>query len=149
MGPQRGNRQAPWRARGPRHFFGKLENPCKMFFWQGLGGNGPAQRPPGYHTIQSPRTNPPQTTWGTISSTKSCFPGPCFCPKKVPSPAGTHIQVLGSQNGSRGRTYQSCVLKNHAECSGRYPKRSHMLQVMAENQIWSGGQLGIPHGDSP
>ena len=63
-----------------------------------------------------------------------------FCPKlkKVPVPAGAQIQILGSQNGSWGRKYQICVLNNHAETSGRYSKRSHMLQVTAETVLGHG-----------
>ena len=111
-----------------------------MIFWEGLGGNGLAQRHPGHHTIHFPRTDPHETPWGSISSTKPSFSGPHFWAKKVPSPAGTHIQILASQNGSRGRKYQSCVLENHAECSGRYSKRGHMVQVRVENYFGPGGE---------
>ena len=87
--------------RGPRAIFRKWGNPCKIFFWQCLGGNGLAQRPPGHHTIQSPRRNPPQTLWGTISSTKSCFPGPLYF-QKGPQPSQNPNPDPGVQNGSRG-----------------------------------------------
>jgi hypothetical protein len=88
-----------------------------MIFWQGLGGNGPAQRPPGHHTIQSPRTDPHKTSWGTISSTKSCFSGPHFGPKKVPGPAGVQIWDPGSPKWSPGmkipklRTEKPCRIQ--------------------------------------
>ena len=149
-------------GRGAPELFPKSGNPCKMICWWGLEGNGLAQRPPGYPTIHFPRTNPPQPPWGTTSSTKSCFPGSRFCPQKVPGPARTQIQIPGSKNVSRGQTYQSCILKNHAECNGRYSKRSHMLQVTGKkhpgplrlNLGQSPHGVGdspwrIPHGDSP
>ena len=37
-GPTKGNRQAPWRARGPPGIFGVGPNPCKTLPWEGLGG---------------------------------------------------------------------------------------------------------------
>ena len=59
-----------------------------MIFWEGLGGNGSAQKRPGYHTIHFGLTESPQTPWGTLSSTKPFF-GASFFRKKVRGPAGT------------------------------------------------------------
>ena len=61
----------------------------KIIFWEGLGGNGPAQKRPGYHTIHFGLTESPQPPWGTLSSAKPSFFGPHFWVKKVPGPAGT------------------------------------------------------------
>ena len=44
--------------------------------------------------------------WGTISSTQSCFFGPRFHAKKVPSPVGSQICYLGSQTWSLGLKIQ-------------------------------------------
>ena len=60
-----------------------------MIFWEGLGGNGPAQKRPGYHTIHFGLTESPQPPWGTLSSAKPSFFVPQFWLKKVPGPAGT------------------------------------------------------------
>ena len=43
-----------------------------------------------------------------------------------------------AENIPPGRKDQSCPLKKHAECSGQHSKRSHMLQVMAENHFGLG-----------
>ena len=89
IGPQRDNRDPPWRASGPPEPIPKPGKVEEMIFWEGLGGNGLAQRPPGYHTIHPPLTESRAAPWGTISSTKPSFSGPHFWSKKVPGPAGT------------------------------------------------------------
>ena len=57
--------------------------------------------------------------------------------------------ALGPKSGPWGRKYQSCPLKNHAESTTRYSKRSHMLQVMAENHFGlDGAKSQIPNPKS-
>ena len=67
---------------GPRGFSDLKENLCKTLPWGGLGGNGHTQRVPGYHTNHSPRKKSWETSWETYPSTKLCFSGPLFGPKK-------------------------------------------------------------------
>ena len=105
----------------------------------------------GYHTNHSPRKKSGKTLWGTNPSTKSCFSDLCFGRKRVPGPPGTQIQGWGSKNALWGQKCQSCGLKSHAELSGRCPKRSHMLQVMAKFVFGAGppqiGGVPFPQGD--
>ena len=77
---------------------------------------------------------------------------------------GAQTWAWGPKFGPRVENIKLCA-ENHAECSGRYSKRSHMLQVMTENQMWSWGPIGDspwgfgdsllgfpmgnPHGESP
>ena len=79
---------------------------------------------------------------GTISKAKSCFLGVPLLLKTSPRPSRepdsrppARWWVWGPKCGPRGQKYQSCVLKNHAENTGQYSKRSHMLQVMAQNHF--------------
>ena len=87
--PQRANRDLPWRARGAPELFPKSGKVGKIIFWKGLGRDGPAKTPPGYHTVHFGLTDSPQTPWETYSSTKPSFFGPHFWPQQVPGPAGT------------------------------------------------------------
>ena len=66
---------------------------------------------------------------------KFMFSGPPFLPQKGPRPSRS---PRGSKFEIRGRKYQICVPKNHAESTSRYSKRSHMLQVTAENHFGLG-----------
>ena len=68
------------------------------------------------------------------------FEAPFFGPQRAPGPSWAKMWGQGSQNGVWGQKYQSCVLKNHAEPTGRCPKRSHMLQVTAKSVLGMGGQ---------
>ena len=72
-----------------------------------------------------------KTSRGPIPSQNHVFRAPILGPKGAPRPPGTQTLTWGFKNGSQGQKYQSCRLKNQAESSGRCPKRSHMLQVMA------------------
>ena len=54
------------------------------------------------------------------------------------NPPGPKPEIQGSKNGLQGQKYQICVPKNHAESTSRYSKRSHMLQVMAQNHFGLG-----------
>ena len=102
IGPQRDNRDPPWRARAAPELVPKSGKVETIIFWEGLGGNGLAQRPPGHHTIHSPLTESRATPWGTISSTKPSFSRPHVWSKKVPGPAGIQIWDMGSQKLTPG-----------------------------------------------
>ena len=79
---------------GPRDFFRKWGNPCKMIFWEGLGGNGPAQRLPGSHTIHSPRTDPLKPHGEPLPPQNHVFSEVIFSPKRSPAqPEPSRIQM--------------------------------------------------------
>ena len=101
-GPTKGNRQAPWRARGPPGIFGFGQNPCKTLPWEGLGGNWYTQKVPGYHGNHSPLEKSCQTSWGTTPSTKTCFSGPHFGPPKGARAFGDPDLDLGLQKWGPG-----------------------------------------------
>ena len=61
----------------------------------GVGGNGPAQRPPGYHTIHFPCGGPQSVHWGNHPSMISCFLGPNLGPPKAPGPPGPKLGPWG------------------------------------------------------
>ena len=125
-----------------------------MIFWWGLGGNWLAQRPPGYHTIHFPRTDPREPSWGTISSTKPSFPGPHFWPQKVPGPAGTPIWnrgpkfgIPGSKNDPRGRKYQICAPNTMQNPVFRIPNGAICCKLWPKTILdgtWGSGQIP-PH----
>ena len=108
------NREPTRGPGGPKAIFGKWGNPYTMISWWGSWGNGLAQRPLGCHTIQSPRTDPLQPPWGTISSTKSGFRG-SFLPKKAPWSCRNPTRHPELQNWPP----RSEILKLHTEQSYR------------------------------
>ena len=83
---------------------------------------------------------------GPIPPQSYVFRAPFLGPQRAPGPSWAKMWGRGSKNGVRGQKYQSCVLKNHAESTGRCPKQSHMVQVMAPNHF--GGVAQIWGGDS-
>ena len=75
-------------SQGGSRTFPEIRESGENDFLGGFGGNGPAQKRPGYHTIHFGLTESPQTPWGTLSSAKPSFVGPHVWLKKVPGPAG-------------------------------------------------------------
>ena len=92
---------------------------------------------------------PSQKIWANLVGDQSLhkvmfFGSPFWAPKGPPGLPGPRCGVwapkcvAGAPKMGLGQKYQSCVLKNHAEPTGRCPKRSHMLQVMAPNHFGVG-----------
>ena len=143
--PQRANRRCAGGPGGSQGFssFGFFWG--KPFFGPGSGGKGPAHtcpNPPGFifpFLFAKPSIGEPFLPQNHL------FPGPIFGQKRSPAqPAhpGDKFWIPGSKNPPRTQKYQICVPKNHAESSGQNSKRSHMLQVTAENHI---GPSGVKH----
>ena len=136
--PQRDNRQAHRGPRGAHWIFGFGGNPCKTLPWEGLGGNWYTQRVPGYHTNHSPRKKSWETSWGTNPSTKLCFSGPLFGPKKGPGPSKTQIWGWGLQKWGLGSKISK--LGNQKPC------RIHWSMPQMEPYVAS---YGLKLGGSP
>ena len=113
------------------------------YFLGGFGGKWPCPKASWVPYNPFPSHGSSSNPMGNHFLHKIMFSGPPFLSKKGPRPSrnppGSKSGIPGSKNGFRGRKYQSCVLENHAECSGRYPKRSHMLQGMAKKYLGRGG----------
>ena len=88
-----------------------------------------------------PQGDPRETFPENPSSMISCFPTPKFGPQKVPGPK---CRPEGSRIGPWTQTPKRCAPKNGAEPHRNQFKRSHEVQVMAENHfsgnsvIWAG-----------
>ena len=76
---------------------------------------------------------PPKPHGGPFPPQNHVFRAPFFAPKRSLAQPEPKSRSGGPKMGPRVKQYQTSVLKKHAESSGRYSKRSHMLQVMAEN----------------
>ena len=118
---------------------GNARNSFTTIFEEGLGGNWPAQKPPGDHTIHLGRGNPHVLKPGTDSEAKSCFSGVPLLLKISPRPSRepdsrprARWWVQGPKCGPQGQKYQSCALKsmqktvvnipNGAICCKSWPK---------------------------
>ena len=84
---------SPHRRPGPPWDFWFWGNPCKTAPWEGLGGNWPTQKVPGYHTNHSPRKKSGETSWGTNPSTNLFFRVPFWAQKGPPGPPGPRCGV--------------------------------------------------------
>ena len=121
---------------GPPNFSRNLES-GEIYFLEGFGGRWacPNASWVPYNPFRSYRF--PSNTMGNIFLNKTNFFRNSLLaptgPRPSRNPLGSKSGIRGSKNGPRGLKYQSCVLNNHARNSGWYSKRSHMLQLMAEN----------------
>ena len=120
---------------GPTNWSRKWEIPVKQFFQVGFWGNGPAQRPPGYHTIHFPFGGPQSLHWGNNPSMISCFWGPTCWPQRVPGPTRAKCWARGPKFGPGCQKPKRCAPKKRAKPRLQNWKWSHMVQVMAQNHL--------------
>ena len=110
---------------GPRGFLDLGEIPVKPLPGRGWGEMAtPKGFLGGVETIPLAK-NPGETSWGTNPSTKSCFPGPHFGPKKVPQAFGDPDPDLGLQKwGPGSKTMQNPLVNapNGAICCKLWPQ---------------------------
>ena len=133
MGPQRAIGKHHGGPGGPLGFSGLGKIPVKPSPGRVWGEIGPPKRFLGTIETIPLAKNLGKPRGGPIPPQSYVFRAPFFGPKRAPGPSGPQTLTWGSKNGVRGQKYQSCVLKNHAEPTGRCPKWGHMLQVMAPN----------------
>ena len=133
--PQRDNRQP---TQGPRGFSDLGKIPVKP-----LPGRGWVKLVHPKGSWVPDKLFPSQKILANLAGDQSLhraiFSGPILGPQKAPRPLGTQTWTWGSKNGVWGQKYQSCVLKNHAESTGRCSNQGHMLQVMTQNRFGVGG----------
>ena len=103
--PQRANRRYTGGQGDPPQFSRNWGNPWETIFWWGLGGNGHAQRPPGYHTIHLGQGKSPNLHFRNHSSTKPCFSGSILGPRNLPRPAGASLATQQILDNGRSRGY--------------------------------------------
>ena len=142
-GPTKGNRQAPWRARGPHGIFGVGQNPCKTLPWEGLGGNWHTQKVPGYHGNHSPLEKSCQTSWGTKPSTKTCFSGPHFWPQKGDRAFGDPDLDLGLPKWGPGLKISKLRAEKPCRIHWSLPQTEPYVASYGPKPFWGGGtQIG-------
>ena len=103
--PQRANRRYTGGQGDPPQFSRNWGNPWETIFWWGLGGNGHAQRPPGYHTIHLGQGKSPNLHFRNHSSTKPCFSGSILGPRNLPGPAEASLATQQILDNGRSRGY--------------------------------------------
>ena len=103
--PQRANRRYTGGQGDPPQFSRNWGNPWETIFWWGLGGNGHAQRHPGYHTIHLGQGKSPNLHFRNHSSTKPCFAGSILGPRNLPGPAGASLATQQILDNGRSRGY--------------------------------------------
>ena len=103
--PQRANRRYTRGQGDPPQFSRNWGNPWETIFWWGLGGNGHAQRPPGYHTIHLGQGKSPNLHFRNHSSTKPCFSGSILGRRNLPGPAGASLATQQILDNGRSRGY--------------------------------------------
>ena len=137
-GPPR-RQGSPHRGRGAAPgIFGFGGNLCKTSPWEGAGENWYTRRVPGYHTNHSPRKKSWETSWGTNTSTKSCFSGPLFGPHKGPRAFLDQDVWSGLPKGVPGSKISK--LRIEKTC------RIHRAMLQTEPHVASYGQIRFGGG---
>ena len=151
---EEGNRQPPQGPRGSPGIFEFGVNPCRTPPWEGLGGNWSTQMVPGYHANHSPRKKSRETSWGTNPSTKLCFSGPLFGPKKGPGAflgedVGSGLQNVGSglQKWVPGSKISKFRIEKTCRTHWSMPQTEPYVASYGQIHFWDGG--GQKMGDVP
>ena len=101
-GPTKGNRQAPWRARGPLGFSGLGKIPVKPFPGRVWGEIGTTKRFLGTMETIPLLKNPVKPRGGPNPPQNHVFQAPILSPKRGTGPSGIQTWTWGSKNGVQG-----------------------------------------------